>query len=243
MDDIVRPEREAGMPDQMEKENRQPRIEAQRLKGFRDLMPTAMFVRRHVMDTLRSIFELHGFAPLETPALEYAATLEGKYGEDERLMYKFEDLGKRRVGMRFDFTVPLARVVAMHLNELQFPWKRYQMGPVWRGENPQFGRYREFYQCDIDIVGSSSPLADAEILSILGEAMTKLGFTGYRVLLNNRKLLAGMARSAGVRASSTVPESRPSAVKLLTRPCSSNRWRISLPILSSTSARSPPVER
>jgi histidyl-tRNA synthetase len=187
------------MPDEMEKENKQPRIEAQRLKGFRDLMPEAMFVRRHVMDTLRSIFELHGFAPLETPALEYAATLEGKYGEDERLMYKFEDLGKRRVGMRFDFTVPLARVVAMHLNELQFPWKRYQMGPVWRGENPQFGRYREFYQCDIDIVGSASPLADAEILSILGEAMTKLGFTGYRVLLNNRKLLAGIARSAGVQ--------------------------------------------
>jgi histidyl-tRNA synthetase len=150
------------------------------------------------METLRSIFELHGFAPLETPALEYAATLEGKYGEDERLMYKFEDQGKRRVGMRFDLTVPLARVVAMHLNELQFPWKRYQMGPVWRGENPQFGRYREFYQCDIDIVGSASPLADAEVLAILGEAMTKLGFTGYRVVLNNRKLLAGIARSAGV---------------------------------------------
>src|SRR5690349_10860811 len=186
------------MPDDMQKENKQSRIEAQRLKGFRDLMPTAMFVRRYVMETLRAIFELHGFAPLETPALEYAATLEGKYGEDERLMYKFEDQGKRKVGMRFDLTVPLARVVAMHLNELQFPWKRYQMGPVWRGENPQFGRYREFYQCDIDIVGSASPLADAEVLAILGEAMTKLGFTGYRVVLNNRKLLAGIARSAGV---------------------------------------------
>jgi histidyl-tRNA synthetase len=182
----------------MEEKEQTKRVEAQRLKGFRDLMPTAMFVRRHVMETLRSIFELHGFAPLETPALEYAATLEGKYGEDERLMYKFEDQGKRRVGMRFDLTVPLARVVAMHLNELQFPWKRYQMGPVWRGENPQFGRYREFYQCDIDIVGSASPLADAEVLAILGEAMTKLGFTGYRVVLNNRKLLAGIARSAGV---------------------------------------------
>jgi histidyl-tRNA synthetase len=179
-------------------ENKRERIEAQRLKGFRDLMPEAMFARRYVMETLRSIFELYGFAPLETPTLEYAATLEGKYGEDERLMYKFEDLGKRRVGMRFDLTVPLARVVAMHMNELQFPWKRYQMSPVWRGENPQFGRYREFYQCDVDIVGSASPLADAEILSMLGEAMTRLGFTGYRVPINNRKLLAGMARSAGV---------------------------------------------
>jgi len=175
-----------------------PRINPQRLKGFRDLMPEAMFARRHFMDTLRSIFELYGFAPLETPTLEYAATLEGKYGEDERLMYKFEDLGKRKVGMRFDLTVPLARVVAMHMNELQFPWKRYQMSPVWRGENPQFGRYREFYQCDVDIVGSASPMADAEILAMLGEAMTRLGFTGYRVPVNNRKLLAGIARSAGV---------------------------------------------
>ena len=95
-------------------------------------------------------------------------------------------------------TVPLARVVAMHQNELQFPWKRYQMSPVWRGDNPQFGRYREFYQCDIDIVGTASPLADAETLAIFGEAMDKLGFTGYRVVINHRAVLAGLARSAGV---------------------------------------------
>ncbi|HEX8230267.1 MAG TPA: histidine--tRNA ligase [Chloroflexia bacterium] len=173
-------------------------IAPQRLKGFRDLLPQTMFVRQHVMDTLRRIFELHGFAPLETPSLEYLATLEGKYGEDEKLIYRFEDQGGRRVGMRYDLTVPLARVVAMHQNELTFPWKRYQMSPVWRGDNPQFGRYREFYQCDVDIVGSASMLADAEILSILAEAMTGLGFTGYRVLVNNRKLLSGIARSAGV---------------------------------------------
>ncbi len=170
----------------------------QRLKGFRDLLPATMFVRQHVIDTLRGIFELHGFAPLETPALEYLSTLEGKYGEDERLIYKFEDHGGRRVGMRYDLTVPLARVVGMHLNELTFPWKRYQISPVWRGDNPQFGRYREFYQCDIDIVGAASMLADAEVLSILGEAMQRLGFIGYRVLINNRKLLSGIARSAGV---------------------------------------------
>src|SRR5688572_27484537 len=121
------------------------RVDPQRLKGFRDLMPAAMSVRLHVIETLRGIFELHGFAPLETPALEYAVTLEGKYGEDERLIYRFEDQGGRKVGMRYDFTVPLARVVAMHLNEIAFPWKRYQIGPVWRGENPQYGRYREFY--------------------------------------------------------------------------------------------------
>lgn len=173
-------------------------ITPQRLKGFRDHLPAAMFARRHVMETLRSIFELHGFAALETPAIEYAATLEGKYGEDERLLYRFEDQGKRKVGLRYDLTVPLARVVAMHLNELQFPWKRYQISPVWRGDNPQFGRYREFYQCDIDIVGTASPLADAETLAIFGEAMDKLGFTGYRVLINHRAVLAGLARSAGV---------------------------------------------
>ncbi|MEO6458037.1 MAG: histidine--tRNA ligase [Chloroflexia bacterium] len=174
------------------------KITPQRLKGFRDLMPEAMFVRQHVVDTLRGIFEMHGFAPLETPSLEYATTLEGKYGDAERLIYKFEDKGGRKVGMRYDLTVPLARVVAMHLNDIQLPWKRYQISPVWRGENPQYGRYREFYQCDIDIVGSASMVADAEILSIYGEVMQKLGFTGYRVLINNRKLLAGLARSAGV---------------------------------------------
>ncbi|MFL5732242.1 MAG: histidine--tRNA ligase [Chloroflexia bacterium] len=185
------------MPAAPEQQEKRSRIDPQRLKGFRDLLPATMFVRQHVMDTLRGIFELHGFAPLETPSLEYLATLEGKYGEDERLIYRFEDHGKRKVGLRYDLTVPLARVVAMHLNDIQFPWKRYQMSPVWRGENPQFGRYREFYQCDIDIVGAASMLADAEVLQIFGEAMHRLGFTGYRVVINNRKLLAGLARSAG----------------------------------------------
>ncbi len=180
------------------KDNKRTHVIPQRLKGFRDHMPATMMVRQHVIETLQSIFELHGFAPLETPAIEYAATLEGKYGEEERLMYRFEDHGKRKVGLRYDLTVPLARVVAMHLNELQFPWKRYQISPVWRGENPQFGRYREFYQCDIDIVGAPSMVADAEVLSIYGEAMQKLGFTGYRVLVNNRKLMSGLARAAGV---------------------------------------------
>lgn len=163
-------------------------------------MPATMSVRRYVMETMRRIFEMHGFAPLETPSLEYASTLEGKYGDEERLIYKFEDKGGRKVGMRYDLTVPLARVVAMHLNELTFPWKRYQISPVWRGENPQFGRYREFYQCDVDIVGSASSIADAEVLAIYGEVMQALGFSGYRILVNNRKVLSGLARAAGVAA-------------------------------------------
>jgi histidyl-tRNA synthetase len=187
----------SAMPDEPQVREKPKRVEAQRLKGFRDIMPAAMFVRQHVIDTLKGIFEMHGFAPLETPSLEYLSTLEGKYGEEERLIYKFEDQGKRRVGMRYDLTVPLARVVAMHLNDLQFPWKRYQINPVWRGENPQFGRYREFYQCDVDIVGSPSMLADAEVVSIYREAMEKLGFKGFRILINHRKVLAGLARSAG----------------------------------------------
>jgi histidyl-tRNA synthetase len=188
------------MAEETEPKQKLKRVEPQRLKGFRDLMPSIMSVRLYVIDTLRHIFELHGFAPLETPAIEYMSTLEGKYGEEERLIYRFEDHGGRKVGLRYDLTVPLARVVAMHYHELQFPWRRYQIGPVWRGENPQYGRYREFYQCDVDIVGTPSMLADAEILSIYGKAMQKLGFTGYKVLINNRKLLTAIARSAGVGA-------------------------------------------
>src|SRR4051812_16258461 len=153
------------MPEQMK---------AQRLKGFRDFLPAQMILRQRVIDMLRNIFERHGFAPLETPALEYFETLTGKYGEEERLLYHFTDQGGREVGLRYDLTVPLARVVGMHQNEIVFPFKRYHIAPVWRGENPQHGRYREFYQCDVDIVGTSSMLADAEILSILLEAMEQL---------------------------------------------------------------------
>jgi histidyl-tRNA synthetase len=175
-------------------------IKPQLLKGFRDFLPAQMILRQHIMSTLREIFEKHGFAPLDTPALEYLETLTGKYGEEERLLYRFQDAGGRDVGLRYDLTVPLARVVGLYQNNIVFPFKRYHMAPVWRAEKPQRGRYREFYQCDIDIVGTSSMLADAEILSILSEAMDTLGFTGYSILLYNRKLMAAMARFAGVPA-------------------------------------------
>ncbi len=175
-------------------------IKPQLLKGFRDFLPAQMILRQHIMSTLREIFEKHGFAPLDTPALEYLETLTGKYGEEERLLYRFQDAGGRDVGLRYDLTVPLARVVGLYQNNIVFPFKRYHIAPVWRAEKPQRGRYREFYQCDIDIVGTSSMLADAEILSILSEAMDTLGFTGYSILLYNRKLMAAMARVAGVPA-------------------------------------------
>jgi histidyl-tRNA synthetase len=177
-----------------------PTMKPQALKGFRDFLPTTMILRQQIIATLRGIFERHGFVPLDTPALEYLETLTGKYGEDERLLYRFQDQGGRDVGLRYDLTVPLARVMGLYHNQIAFPFKRYHIGPVWRGEKPQHGRYREFYQCDVDIVGSASPVADVEILATILDAMDTLGFTGYRVLMNNRKLLRAMARYAGVPA-------------------------------------------
>jgi len=171
-------------------------IKAQSLSGFRDFLPEKMVVRQYVIDTLRQVFERHGFEPLETPALEYAETLEGKYGEDEHLLYRFAH-GDRNVGLRYDLTVPLARVVGQHAAKLTFPFKRYQIQPVWRAERPQKGRYREFYQCDVDIVGSSSPLADAEVISINYEGLRDLGFSNYYTQLNSRKLLTAIGLYAG----------------------------------------------
>jgi histidyl-tRNA synthetase len=144
------------------------------------------------------VFERFGFEPLQTPAVEYAETLEGKFGEEaDKLIYKFEDRGSREVGLRYDLTVPLARVVAMY-PELVKPFKRYQMAPVWRAERPQKGRYREFYQCDVDIVGSTSMLADAEVVTVAYQSLRQLGFTEFRILINNRKTLRALAEKADV---------------------------------------------
>jgi histidyl-tRNA synthetase len=180
------------------------------LKGTRDFLPQKMILRQYVTGVLRDTFERFGFEPLETPALEYAETLEGKFGEEaEKLMYRFEDRGGRRVGMRYDLTVPLARVVAMY-PDLVKPFKRYQIAPVWRAEKPQKGRYREFWQCDIDIVGSTSSMADAEVVQIVVQALTTLGFDKFKVKLNNRKVLAALAEYAGV-----LPEQAPAVYRAL----------------------------
>lgn len=160
----------------------------QTLKGFRDFLPEQARKRQYVIDTLKSVFESYGFEPLETPALEYEDILMGKYGEEgDKLMYRFEDNGGRKVAMRYDQTVPLARVVAQY-PDLPKPFKRYQIQPVWRAENPQKGRYREFLQCDIDTVGVSSPLADAEIVACALAGVRKLGFSGLVMKLNDRKI-------------------------------------------------------
>src|SRR5919112_4404849 len=134
-----------------------------------------MRLRLQVIARFREVFERHGFEPLDTPTLEYLEVLTGKAGENEKLMYAFEDHGGREVGLRYDLTVPLARVVAMHQNALVLPFKRYHIAPVWRAENPQRGRFREFWQCDADIAGSPSMLADAEVVSIMAEALAAVG--------------------------------------------------------------------
>ncbi len=143
------------------------KIKTQTLKGFRDFLPKEAKKRQWLINTLISVFESYGFEPLETPALEYAELLKDKYGEEEKLIYEFETKGKDKVALRYDQTVPLSRVVAQYQNELVFPFKRYQIQNVWRGENPQKGRYREFIQCDADVIGSPSPAADAEILKLV----------------------------------------------------------------------------
>jgi histidyl-tRNA synthetase len=174
------------------------KIKPQTLKGFRDFLPEEMTIRQKVVDTLREVFESYGFEPLETPALEYAETLLGKYGEEaDRLIYQFEDRGGRKVGLRYDLTVPLARVIASYPN-LTMPFKRYQIQPVWRAEKPQAGRFREFLQCDVDTVGASSSLADAEIIALIYESLTKLKIKNFKILVNSKPLLFALMKEAGI---------------------------------------------
>lgn len=172
--------------------------QARVLKGFRDFLPEQMILRQRIIGQFREIFEKHGFEPIDTPALEYLDVLTGKAGENEKLMYQFVDAGGREVGLRYDLTVPLARVVAMHQNELVLPFKRYHIGPVWRAENTQRGRFREFWQCDADIAGSSSPLADAEVIAIMAEALSAIGLPEFVIRISHRRLLQGIGAAAGV---------------------------------------------
>lgn len=175
------------------------------LKGFRDFAPEEAEARQKVFETIRSVFERYGFLPLETPALEYKEVLAGKYGvEGEKLMYDFKDKGGREVALRYDLTVPLARFFAQNQNELPLPFKRYQIAPVWRAENPQRGRYREFYQCDIDVAGSDSLFADAEVIACLNAVMEELGLLDVVIRINNRKLLDGIVKESGIAAKKSI---------------------------------------
>lgn len=175
-----------------------------RARGTRDFLPEQMHDRRAVVSAIAEVYERHGFEPLDTPAFERIETLQGKGGEEsDKLIYKIlkrgagAEQGKCDLALRYDLTVPLARVVAMH-PEIRLPFKRYHMGPVWRADRPARGRFREFWQCDVDIVGSTSTLAESEVIAALHRALCAIGFAGAVFRLNDRRLLRALATSLGV---------------------------------------------
>ena len=189
-------------------------------KGTRDFSPTEMSRRNYIFDTIKSVFKLYGYQPIETPSMENLSTLLGKYGEEgDKLLFKILNSGDFlkgidsqeltgevntnalsvkmcEKGLRYDLTVPFARFVVQYQNEITFPFKRFQMQPVWRADRPQKGRYREFYQCDVDVIGSNSLLNEVELIQIINDVFQKLS-VGAIIKLNNRKILSGMAEMIG----------------------------------------------
>jgi len=171
-------------------------------KGTRDFGQVEMARRNYIFDTIKGVFRLYGFQQIETPAMENLSTLMGKYGEEgDKLLFRIQNSGEKAAlapekGLRYDLTVPFARYVVQHREELSFPFKRFQIQPVWRADRPQKGRYREFYQCDVDVIGSDSLLGELELIQIVEEVYRRLGI---RVCLhiNNRKILAGIAEVIG----------------------------------------------
>src|SRR5947209_17237265 len=175
------------------------RIKPQRLKGFRDYLPELMIPREHLLEQARRVYRSYGFAPIDTPALEYFEVLNGKGGEEsDKLMYSFRDHGDRCVALRFDLTVPFARFAAEHIGKLGTPFKRYHVGPVWRGENTGHGRFREFWQCDFDTIGTTSNASDIEVALVIHDLMRALGFERFEVRLNNRLVLNGLLEEVGL---------------------------------------------
>ncbi|HIE16401.1 MAG TPA: histidine--tRNA ligase, partial [Bacteroidales bacterium] len=178
-------------------------------KGTRDFLPSTMIKRNFIFRIIKDVFQLYGYMPIETPAMEKLSSLMGKYGEEgDRLLFRILNSGlaptiKNKTlneiaekGLRYDLTVPFARFVVQHRNEINFPFKRYQIQPVWRGDRPQKGRYREFYQCDIDVIGSNALLNEIELLNIIHLVFEKLQID-ITIKLNNRKILAGIAETVG----------------------------------------------
>jgi histidyl-tRNA synthetase len=189
-------------------------------KGTRDFLPTEVAKRNYMFATIKEVFRRYGYAPIETPSFELSSTLLGKYGEEgDRLIFRILNSGEKmrkadldalaqdnlprfanslaEKALRYDLTVPFARFVVQHQNDLTFPFKRYQIQPVWRADRPQHGRYQEFTQCDVDVVGSDSLLNEVELIQIFDEVLTKLGLPGFSIQLNNRKILSGIAEVCG----------------------------------------------
>ncbi len=176
-------------------------IEPRTLKGFRDYPPELMIPRERLLEKARAVYRSYGYAPIDTPALEYAEILLGKMSaeaEIQRQLYRFKDNGGRDVALRFDLTVPFARFAAQHIGKLGVPFKRYHMGPVWRGETPQAGRFREFWQCDFDTIGTESNAGDAETALVIYDLMRALGFERFEVRINNRLILNGLLEELGL---------------------------------------------
>ena len=171
-------------------------------KGTRDFSPLEMARRNYIFNTIQSVFSLYGFQQIETPAMENIGTLMGKYGEEgDKLLFRIQNSGEKAAsapekGLRYDLTVPFARYVVQHRENIQFPFKRYQIQPVWRADRPQKGRYREFYQCDVDVIGTNSLVCELELIQIVGEVYRRLGIN-VCLHINNRKVLAGIAEIIG----------------------------------------------
>ena len=169
------------------------------LKGFRDSMPQEEIPKRKITSILEKGFQSYGFVPIDTPVLEYSSVLLGKGGgETDKQVFHFEDNGGREVAMRFDLTVPFARFMAAHYSELALPFKRYHINKVWRGEKPQKGRYREFIQCDFDIVGVDNVQADFEILSMMHHSFSLMGVDGYTFHISHRGLFNTFLEKEGI---------------------------------------------
>ena len=158
-----------------------------------------MIPREHLLEQARRVYRSYGFAPIDTPALEYAEILLGKGGdESDKLIYRFRDHGDRDIALRFDLTVPFARFAAQHIAKLGTPFKRYHMGPVWRGENVQSGRYREFWQCDFDTIGTTANAADIETVLVIHDLMVALNVGEFQIRVNNRLVLNGLLEELGL---------------------------------------------
>ncbi|MEM9657889.1 MAG: histidine--tRNA ligase [Planctomycetota bacterium] len=176
-----------------------PRITPRTLKGFRDYLPEAALPREWIVDTARRVYRSYGYRPIDTPALEYLEILTGKGSEEtDKQLYRFQDHGGRDVGLRFDLTVPLARFVAQHAQQLGLPFKRYHIASVWRGENTQAGRYREFMQCDFDTVGVTSLTADIEMTLVINDLLSALGVERFTIRVNHRGVLNGLMDKLGL---------------------------------------------
>jgi histidyl-tRNA synthetase len=174
-------------------------IQPRTLRGFRDYPPALMIPREHLLEQARRVYRSYGYAPIDTPALEYLEILGGKAGEEsDKLIYSFKDHGGRDVALRFDLTVPFARFAAQHISQLGTPFKRYHMGPVWRGENTGHGRYREFWQCDFDVIGTTSNASDIEVTLVIHDLMRALGFERFEIRINNRLILNGLLEELGL---------------------------------------------